>query len=296
MANWDTINGADRYKVHYRILGDTSWLNLAFIYPPNNSVTIPLLQQSTTYEWQIMTYHDNTNLASSMWSMSDTFTTSLFVPAPFNPNVTNTIGSVQCNVPTELTLEITQQSNEPDIGTSEITSTGGYFNLGMFSMGDSVGYAIMNNNNQLVESTLRFGISLSSLAIINSFDTSGSLLGFFTIENTATGIKVSTTSPNDGNNYTSGYSSEVSFTNIFVTPPNSGPLYFFIDIESELSDQIIQTDTIQIYCNTSLQEEMMSKKVIKTYSLLGKKIYGIKNGVDINLHKDGSVKKVIKIK
>ena len=60
-----------------------------------------------------MTYHDSTNLATSLWSSSDTFTTLTFVPAPFNPLVSNTPSNVQCNMPTELNLIITQMLMNP---------------------------------------------------------------------------------------------------------------------------------------------------------------------------------------
>ena len=296
LASWDTVNGANRYKVHYRKLGDTTWSNLSFVYHPNNSTTIPLLQQNTTYEWQVMTYHDSTNLATSLWSISDTFTTLTFIPAPFNPLVSNTLSNVQCNMPTELNLIITQAANEPDIGTSEITSDGGYFDLGLFSTGDSVGYAIMTTSNQTIESTLRYGINLGSLAIINSYDTSGTLIGFFTIENTSVGIKVSSTSPNDGNNYTSGYTSIINFTNLFVNPINACMLRFFIDIESELCDQVQQTDSTEIFCNTNtINLNNKQKKIVEIYDINGKNTQLNSNKISLIRFSDGTTRKAIYI-
>ena len=126
IANWDTVNGADRYKIRYKMLGNSLWSNLGPIYHPQDSVTIPLLQQNTSYVWQVLTYHDSTNFLASLWSISDTFTTISFVAAPFNPITTNTLSSLECNLSTELTLTITQTINEPDIGTSIITSDGGF--------------------------------------------------------------------------------------------------------------------------------------------------------------------------
>ena len=71
-------------------------------------------------------------------------------------------------------------------------------------MGDSVGYAIMNTSTQIISATLKAGIIAGqNYAIINSYDSSGVIIGFFAIENTNGGIKISSTSPNDGNNYTS---------------------------------------------------------------------------------------------
>ena len=294
-ANWDTISQADRYKIHYRELGSANWLNLAFIYNPNGSAFIPLLQQNTSYEWQIMTFYDTTNLLASLWSASDTFTTSIFVAAPFNPIVTNILGNVQCSLPTELSLYVSQSVDEPDIATSTITSDGGYFDIQSVSIGDSVGYAKMITSTQNIETVLRVGIIAGqNYAIINSYDSSGTLIGFFSIENTSSGIKVSSTSPNDGNNYTSGYTSEVHFTNLFVNPSSSGPLHFFIDIESELSDQITQTDTIQISCTpNSITELENSKKIIDIYNSLGKKCGLKKNTVLLLKLSNGEVRKRI---
>ena len=97
------------------------------------------------------------------------------------------------------------------------------------------------------------GIALNNnYATVNSFDSVNNLIGFFTIENLQIGIRVSTTSPNDGNNYTSGYISEVRFTDIFKNPGTSGFLYFYSEMESELNDNVLDTNKTMITCNTSL--------------------------------------------
>ena len=62
VANWDNISSADRYKVQYRINGTSSWFNLGPILVPATSTLIPLLQQNTTYEWEVMAYYDSTSL------------------------------------------------------------------------------------------------------------------------------------------------------------------------------------------------------------------------------------------
>ena len=115
-ANWNAVLGANRYKIRYKVLGSSTWSNLAAIYHPTTTITIPLLQQNTTYEWQVSTFQDSTILMSSLWSISDTFTTALFVAAPFNPLITNTLSSLECDIKTNLHVQITQASNEPDIG------------------------------------------------------------------------------------------------------------------------------------------------------------------------------------
>ena len=113
LANWSPTNGADHYKIRYRIYGTNSWLHLGNIGMTDSTRNIPLLQQSTTYEWEIMAYCDSTNQNGSNWSVNDTFTTTTFVPAQFNPIITNTLTSLECNTSSGLNVRITQTDNEP---------------------------------------------------------------------------------------------------------------------------------------------------------------------------------------
>jgi hypothetical protein len=297
-ANWDTVNGADRYKIQYKILGTSTWDNLGPIYHPEDSVIIPLLQQNTSYEWQVLTYYDTTNLLASLWSLSDTFTTTSFVYSPFNPLVTNTLSSLECGSPSEFSLTVTQSAYEPDIGISTITSNGGYFDISSISMGDSVGYAIMTTTTQNISAVLRAGIIAGqNYAIINSYDSTGSLIGFFTIENDNGGIKVTTTTPNDNNDYTSGYISEVYLTNLFINPPNAGPLHFFIDIASELNDQVYDTDTVQIWCNsTSIDEINKYKEISNIFDILGRQTTLENRALIFIQYSDGRIEKRITLK
>ena len=295
-ANWDLLPTAHRYKVHYRILNTNTWSNLSLINGNSDSTNIPVLQQNTTYEWQIMAFHDSTLNMGSLWSQSDTFTTSTFLPAPFNPIVNTSLGSTICNSPSSLLVEINQVTNEPDIDNSTITTDGGYFDIGSVNPGDSVGYASYNSTTQNINSTLRAGLIVGpNYAIINSFDSNGDLIGFFAIENTSTGVRVSTTSPNDGNNYTTGYTSQVNFTNLFITPNVSGNLHIVIDIESELNDQIYYSDTVFIQCPSAIYENINSNQIIETYDIYGRKIIAKKNTICINRLNNGRVTKQVVI-
>ena len=295
-ANWDLLPTAHRYKVHYRILNTNTWSNLSLINGNSDSTNIPVLQQNTTYEWQIMAFHDSTLNMGSLWSQSDTFTTSTFIPAPFNPIVNTSLGSTICNSPSSLLVEINQVTNEPDIDNSTITTDGGYFDIGSVNTGDSVGYASYNSTTQNINSTLRAGLIVGpNYAIINSFDSNGDLIGFFAIENTSTGVRVSTTSPNDGNNYTTGYTSQINFTNLFITPNVSGNLHIVIDIESELNDQIYYSDTVFIQCPSAIYENINSNQIIETYDIYGRKIIAKKNTICINRLNNGRVTKQVVI-
>jgi hypothetical protein len=293
LANWDTILEANRYKLRYKILGTGAWSYLGPIYHPENNITIPLLLQNTSYKWQILTYHDTTTLLSSLWSISDTFMTTSFVAASFSPVITNTLGSLECNVKSELYLSLTQAENEPDIETSTISSDGGYFNISSINSGDSVGYATITTATQTIYAVLKVGIiTEQNYAIINLDDGMGSVTGSLTIENINNGIKVSSTTPNDGNNYTSGFNSEIHFTNLYVTPQNEGGLHFFTYIESELGDQIYATDTFQIWCNTTnIMEEKNKKKIIAIYDVLGKKSQIRINTVQFVKLSDGTIER-----
>jgi len=268
------------------------------IYNPNSSITIPLLQQNTTYEWQVMCYYDTTNLLASLWSISDTFTTPSFVAAPFNPIVINTLSNTQCNTSSELTLIVSQEANEPDIGTSIITSDGGNFDITSISSGDSVGFAIMTTSTQNITATLKAGIVAGqNYAIINSYDSIGTLIGFFSIENDNGGIKVSSTSPNDGNNYTSGFISEIHFINLFINPNIDGPLYFYANINSELNDQFNDIDTVQIWCNsTSISENSSNKNLIGIYDIFGREIPETQNKLLFFKYTDGTIEKRLLLK
>ena len=297
-ANWDTINGADRYKLRYRIYNSSNWSNLGPVFHPGNNIIIPLLQQNTTYEWQVMTYHDSTSLLGSLWSVSDTFTSTSFVAAPFNPVITNSIDNAICNTATNLSLFASQLQDEPDIGSSTITSDGGYFDIQSLSMGDSVGYAIMNTSTQTIATTLRAGIIAGqNYATINSYDSTGSLIGFFSIENVNGGIKISSTSPNDLNNYTSGFTSELHLNSLFINPNINGPLHFYTDIQSELGDQFNDTTTVMIYCTNSISEGIEGNNSnYEIYDILGRTTILKENRILIYKYSNGKIRKIITTK
>ena len=300
IANWNSVTGVDHYRIRTREVGAANWVNLLNIDSTMTSRILPLLQPSTSYEWKIEAYCDSSNQTNSNWSIIDTFTTTLFVAAPFNPIITNSISNLQCNTPTDLLLTVSQDANEPDIETSYITSDGGSFNIGALSPNDSVGYAnlttTINTTSLTISLSLKVGLITSqNSAIINAYDSIGSLVGFFTIENISNGVQVTTSSPNDGNNYTSAYTSNLYFANIFINPPVSGPLHFFADIESELGNQFNDTDMVQIWCNTSINEINTETKILKIVNLLGKNCSEQKNIVLLYIYDDGRIERRITI-
>lgn len=297
LANWSPVVGADHYKIHYRILGTSTWSNLGNINANDSTRNVPLLQQGTTYEWEIKAYCDSTNQMGSLWSIGDTFTTVNFVPAIFNPISTSSLSSEECNTTVDLKLSLVQSNNEPDIDNTLTTSDGGYFNIASLSINDTIGYSTLNTSSQNITCVLKVGfIAGQNYAIVNSVDSADNLIGFFSIQNESGGIKIRSTSPNDGNNYTSGFSSNMSINGVFVTPNSAGPLTFYTIIESELGDINNYIDIINISCNTAIEEKnYSSKKEPHIYNLLGKKSKEKSNEILIYRNASGSVIKRLTI-
>ena len=292
IANWSAVSNAYKYTIKYRVCGTSNWSSLQ-VFSPDSTRNIPSLQQSTCYEWTIRAFCDSTNnQIRSDWSDTISFTTPAFVYSTFNPIVTNTLDTTHCKLHTSISLNITQTPYEPDIQSSTVTSNGGYFDLASISSGDSVGSASITTNSQTINAVLYATTVFTNYAIIIANDSTGSAIGFFTIENLTTGIKVSATSPPDGNDYTSGLTSYVAFTDIFVTPDYAGVLSFFTDIESERNDQIYDTTNFIISCETNIEDiNKSAKKIIATYDFLGKQTKEKESGIYFYLYSDGTVEK-----
>lgn len=294
LANWTAVSGVDHYRIRIRELGTTSWGNLLNINSTMTTRLLPLLQPLTAYEWKIESYCDSTNQSNSAWSIVDTFTTITFVAAPFSPQLFYGMSSTLCNTPVVFSLRVIQSQNEPDIGTSEITSDGGSFDIASVNIGDTVGTADIATSADTLVTTLTIGIVTgSNSAIIYSIDTSG-IIGFFTIENlSGGGVKINSTSPPDGNNYTSGYNSLLIFDELFVTPISPGALSFTANINSELNDQFYMVDSSTIiFCNTSLEERGIGeRKLLKIVNSLGENSTVKKNMLLFYIYDDGTVEK-----
>lgn len=295
VANWTAVPGADHYRIRKRELGTSNWGNLVNINSNSTTRLIPLLQPLTTYEWKIEAYCDSTNQSNSIWSAIDTFTTSAFIPATFNPQLFFGMSSTLCNIPVTFSLRVIQIPNEPDIGTSEITSDRGSLNISSLSTGDTVGTAEIATSTDTIATTLTVGIITSAnSAIIYSVDTSG-IIGFFTIQNlSGGGVKINSTSPPDGNNYTSGYNSLLIFEDLFITPASPGPLSFIANIDSELNDQFYLVDSsTNIFCNTGLEEVSSERRLLEIVNILGEKSMIMQNTLLFYIYDDGTVERRI---
>ena len=270
-VNWTGATNTDRYKIKYRIFGTTTWNYLSNIAGFTSNAQLPQLNQLTLYEWSIMSYYDTTNLLGSLWSPIDTFTTAQFIPAPFLPVISTSISSTLCGDKVDLFVSISQSANQPDIERSVVTTNEGEFDVGSLSIGDTVGFADVYLSNLSATATLKVGIVFGqNYAFINAVDSLGGLIGFFSIENETNGVKITSTSPPDGNNYTSGLTTDITFNEIFINPNFNTNLIVTTNIESELQDQVVITDTIQINCPASAFEIKNDNKRIRYFNLLGK--------------------------
>ena len=170
---------------------------------------------------------------------------------PFSPNVGVILSDTTCDSLSNLTINVSQDPNEPDMSTSSFTSDGGYFNITSMSVGDTVGSAIMSaNGGTLSFNTILIVSSIisSNQAILQSTDiNTGFSLGTFTISNISGGINILGQSVPDNNNVTQGNSSSVTFDNIFVNP-GSSTLTFTSVINSETGDVDTQSFAFNIIC------------------------------------------------
>ena len=296
-ANWSAAPSAHHYLIHYREIGTTIWNNVGNIDSTMTSRNIPQLQPQTTYEWQIKTFCDSTNQPNSGWSQSDTFTTTSFIPAAFDPEVTAIIGNTICGETTSFAIIASQDQNEPDIASTVFSSDKGSFRINDISSDDTLGTASYSSSFLNFTSTIVVDFTLGpNYAKIDLIDSIGDLMGFFIIENTTSGVRVSSLGPNDGNNYTNGYISQINFTDLFVNPAEEGPLTFTSVLDSELGDSKTITDASNVITcpPTSIKSSIQDSKLIGIYDILGRPAKIKKNILLIYLYENGSTtKKVI---
>ena len=294
LANWKSAPVADRYIIHYRELNTANWSNLQNIAGSDTTRNIPQLQASTTYEWQIKTFCDTSNHPNSGWSYSDTFTTAAFVPSAFNPSIFPIIDNLTCNMNTSFAIVAQQTQNEPDIASSVFSSDKGYFEISSLTSGDILGNASYTSSFLNFTSILVLDFKLGpNYAKIDMVDTAGVTMGFFIIENLTPGVKISSIGPNDGNNYTNGYISQLNFTDLFVNPSEAGPINFTATIDSELGDNISFIDSSMIIsCETTTIKNIGSlKKLVRVFDLLGRESDEEDNKILFYLYSDGKFEK-----
>jgi hypothetical protein len=180
------------------------------------------------------------------------------------------------------------------MSTALFQSNAGYFDIASMSIGDTIGTATMmagggslNINAFLIVSS----IISPSQAIIQPTSIVNGNLGNFTITNSPLGgIQILSQTVPDGNSYTSGNMSGVTFENVFVNP--CVPLVFTSTINSELGDTDIQTFNFTVSGMNQQQlsdfnifpnpvsnilniqlEELSSELLISVYDINGKIVF-----------------------
>ena len=153
-----------------------------------------------------------------------------------SPTVNVSLSNSICSQLSDLSIDVSQDAGETDILNSVFTSDAGSFDLSNLNIGDTVGNADMNFlSGNTVNTILTVGTTpLNNSTMILSTDSIGTLYGSFTLRNDTNGIEITATSPGDNNSTTVGYSSNVTFNNLFSNPTVS--LFTFSSIiTSELS-------------------------------------------------------------
>ena len=276
-ANWVSGVNVDHYRLRYKQLGSSIWNfkhNLSSL-----SYDFDALVKNSQYIWQVKAFCSTGNSFNSSWSVLDTFTTTNYALdchgdiggtaftdicgncvggntgsvscIPFSPTVSVLLSNTDCDSLTDLTINVSQDPNEPDMLNSSFVSDGGSFAISLMNIGDTVGLAVMTagggpttfNTTLIVDA-----LPSSTQAIIQSIDiVSGFVLGTFTISNSTPGVSITVQSPADNNNVTSGNSQWITFSNVFINPP-AGILTFTSTIDSELGDVDVQIFSNTIVC------------------------------------------------
>jgi len=179
----------------------------------------------------------------------------------FSPSFDVLLSNNLCDSMTDLTIIVSQDSGEVDMSTGLITSNAGYFDIAAYNIGDTIGTATLmaaggsiNLNTMIMISNI---ISANS-AVVVACDSVQGCIGGFTINNTVGGgINILTNTVPDGNNYTSGNMSSITFESIFVNP--CIPLTFYYTINSELGDVFTDSITFTITStqNYSIEEDVL---------------------------------------
>jgi len=178
---------------------------------------------------------------------------SIYFSLNFSPTVIVSLSNTYCDSLADLTIEVSQDSGEVDMSTSIFLSTAGAFDISSMSIGNTIGTAtlmaaggsIMINTYLMVSSVINV-----NQAIICANDTVLGCIGSFTINNNpGSGVYILANTIPDGNNYTLGNMSSVTFVNCFINP--CGPFSFNSTINSELGDVYYQSTS---FGTTSIED------------------------------------------
>ena len=311
------ISACDSYTwidgVNYTFSNNTATYLLSNLAGCDSIVYLDLtINQSTSDTINVVTnsnyyWNDSLYTNSGLYSSTETniygcdslLTLNLTV-SEFSPTVSVSLSNTYCDSLADLTISVSQDSGQVDMGSSLFQSNLGSFDIASMNYGDTIGTAFLNAGGGSISLNTYIMVSYvinSSQAIIVACDSLQGCLGTFTISNTAGGgVSIFANSVFDGNNYTSGNMSSITFENCFINP--CGLLSFTTTINSEFGDTDIQ---IFDYILTSLTkvndiESMTNDKVlIRVIDILSREEAVKTNKILFYIYDDGTVEKKIVI-
>lgn len=316
VGNWDSMlgTGVDHFILNFKLLSETEWTVLSDMDSTVSSNMMGNLSPDNYYEWRVQAYCSENASYYSDWSELDTFYVGEFVPQAFSPEILMEISTLECEEVADITLNIEQDTNEPDIQSTMVTSNSGSFDISNLSEDQFVGSAVgitgingfINNQYSLVVHDI-INDNEAKIALFNTESQSND--GYFNIENSSdTGIVISIVPPSDDNSYTSGNSLTISLEGIFVNPIPTN-LEFSVNINSELVDNSFNTFDFLIDCEVNVLDKyskndfifpnpasnylnmnLKGEKYIEISNLSGRLVMSLNtfdNIIDISLLKEG---------
>ena len=221
-------------------LGDT----VELLYSNFNSVDSSIWSSGSTQSSLFASPNFNTTYwltqYSNGFSCSDTVNI-IVTCLDFSPFVSVSLSNLNCGL-TDLIISVSQDSNEVDMDTAIFFSDFGSFTINSMVVGDNIGSATMSFGTNSFNTDLIVNSILTNQIIVEAIDQLELeiTLGTFSITNLlGGGVEIIAVSPGDGNNYTNGNISVITFANVFDSPSN-GFVTFTSNITSELNDIDVQ--------------------------------------------------------
>lgn len=173
----------------------------------------------------------------------------------FSPIGEIILSSNQCNEVVDLTFNVYQSANQPDMSNSLLTSNDGSFNFNGIEVGQEVGSASL--------SAAGGEVSFEAILVVTSLNLNemyigavnvdnGNDLGSFVVSNQQNGVSIAINmNYPDGNNVTAGNNSTINLNGLFNVPQVSS-VSFYTTVNSELGDTYNETFELQVDCDGQL--------------------------------------------
>ena len=217
----------------------------------------------------------------------------------FSPTVSVSLSNTYCDSLSDLTIMVSQDAGEVDMSSSLFQSNIGSFDIASLNNGDTIGTANLFAGGGSI--TLNTYIMVSQVvnstqAIIIACDSLQGCLGTFTISNTSGGgVSIFANAVFDGNNYTSGNMSSITFENLFINP--CGILTFTTSINSELGQTDVQNFDYTFLVLSSNNEflDLPNKSLVRIVDLLARNTKTSNYKILLYIYDDGSVERKVVI-